>query len=182
MKKNCRAITLVEMLMVVAVIAILIALVFPVFGPVKAKSRETVCMSNLHQIGIALATYVSDYEGIDPVAGATQTTASLGLPFPPGPFFKQYVKNDDVRKCPSYHGGGEPLSGYMYPFFSSEDYPGAVSISGAMCPAVICDQHNARLDFSQAPHWETKKVLFLRLNQQVTSKTVPVRDYDYSRW
>lgn len=57
-----RAFTLVEILIVIAVIAILAALIFPVFGSVRDKSKQAVCLSNLSQIGKAVALYASDYD------------------------------------------------------------------------------------------------------------------------
>lgn len=45
-----RAFTLVELLVVIAVIAILAAILFPIFGTVREKTRQATCMSNLMQL------------------------------------------------------------------------------------------------------------------------------------
>ena len=55
-----RGFTLVELLVVIAVIAILAALVLPAFNRGKEAARSTSCLNNLHQIGIGLQLYVSD--------------------------------------------------------------------------------------------------------------------------
>lgn len=57
-----RAFTLIELLVVIAVIALLAALLFPVFAQARAKARQTVCLSNLRQIGLAVEQYASDHD------------------------------------------------------------------------------------------------------------------------
>jgi prepilin-type N-terminal cleavage/methylation domain-containing protein/prepilin-type processing-associated H-X9-DG protein len=57
-----RAFTLVELLVVIAVIAILAAILFPVFAQAREKARMSACLSNMRQIGSAMMMYVQDYD------------------------------------------------------------------------------------------------------------------------
>ena len=59
--------TLVELLIVIAVIAVLAALLLPVLGKAKEQGRSTACLSNLRQIGVALQIYVHENNNRMPV-------------------------------------------------------------------------------------------------------------------
>lgn len=58
--------TLIELLTVIAIIALLAAIIFPVFATVRGKARATTCQSNLRQLGTAAQMYMQDYDGIIP--------------------------------------------------------------------------------------------------------------------
>lgn len=60
MNKRRNAFTLIEILVVLAIIALLAALLFPAFNRAKESSRQTNCASNLQQIGFAVAQYRKD--------------------------------------------------------------------------------------------------------------------------
>jgi len=61
------AFTLTELLVTIAIIAALAALLLPVLGGAKEAGRSTACISNLHQIGVALQLYVQDNDHRFPV-------------------------------------------------------------------------------------------------------------------
>ncbi|MER3474603.1 MAG: hypothetical protein C4335_11360 [Armatimonadota bacterium] len=58
-----RAFTLLELLIAIAIIALLAALLFPVLAAGRRKAREAPCMSNLHQLLLAWTMYVDDSAG-----------------------------------------------------------------------------------------------------------------------
>ncbi len=61
MKKTIRAFTLLELLVVVAVIAILAALLFPALNRAKSAADSAACRSNLRQLTLGLSMYVQEH-------------------------------------------------------------------------------------------------------------------------
>ncbi|MFP3904099.1 MAG: type II secretion system protein [Armatimonadota bacterium] len=90
--------TLVEMLVVIAIIAVLSAILFPVFNSAREKGRETTCMSNLKQIGTAIELYVQDANGFLPLANNRPSEQS-----DPGiaDVLMPYTKSSEIFRCPS---------------------------------------------------------------------------------
>ena len=59
-RKSRAGFTLIELLVVVAIIGLLAAILFPVFAKAREKARQTACLSNQKQIGLALMQYAQD--------------------------------------------------------------------------------------------------------------------------
>ncbi len=56
-------VTLVELLIVVAIVALLAALLFPVFSHARSEAFQVTCANNLKQVGLATALYAQDNDG-----------------------------------------------------------------------------------------------------------------------
>lgn len=68
-RHSLRGFTLIEVLVVVAIIALLIAILLPSLAAARAQGRTTLCLSNLHQSGIAITTYSVENKGFVPRGG-----------------------------------------------------------------------------------------------------------------
>jgi len=118
-KMLSKGFTLIELLVVIAIIAILAAILFPVFAQAREKARQSTCLSNMKQLGLAIQMYADDYEEVLPqayieraVAGASEPSGgwwyndgTTGAIFWPQMLFP-YTKNWKIGACPSY-----PLKG-----------------------------------------------------------------------
>jgi prepilin-type N-terminal cleavage/methylation domain-containing protein/prepilin-type processing-associated H-X9-DG protein len=96
------AFTIIELLVVIAIIGILAALLFPFFSRARERDRQTACLSNLKQIGMALLLYAHDYDQAMPVLGP-KVPPIHGGGEDSQPYDRQlmpYVKNDRVYACP----------------------------------------------------------------------------------
>lgn len=61
-EKTGNGFTLIELLIVIAIISILAAILFPVFARARENARRTSCLSNLKQIGLGFMQYTQDYD------------------------------------------------------------------------------------------------------------------------
>jgi prepilin-type N-terminal cleavage/methylation domain-containing protein/prepilin-type processing-associated H-X9-DG protein len=93
-----KAFTLIELLIVIAIIAILAAILFPVFARARENARRSSCASNLKQIGLGIMQYTQDYDECLPSStdlnGTTNGYSWRGMTLP-------YTKSLQLYNCPS---------------------------------------------------------------------------------
>jgi prepilin-type N-terminal cleavage/methylation domain-containing protein len=112
-----RAFTLIELLVVIAIIGILASMLLPTLGKAKEQGKLINCISNLRQIGFALAMYQSDFSDRFPAAavlGGHDAVPALTNVFAPAterPLYS-YIRPSAVFRCMSDRGQGMiPLPG-----------------------------------------------------------------------
>lgn len=117
--------TLIELLVVITIIAMLAAMLFPVFGNVRSSAEKAKCASNMRQIGMAVLEYVHENDGVlpSPVWCGTQAGYKLGdqslagrlssfLNQPPPSSTSQRI---DVFLCPGWVRAKRPAPSNMNP-------------------------------------------------------------------
>ena len=67
---SSRAFTLIEVIVVLAIIVIMMSMVYPAYTTISERAKATTDMSNLRQIGLALQTYLNDKDGVLPAINA----------------------------------------------------------------------------------------------------------------
>ena len=96
-----RGMVFIELIVVVAILAILAAMLMPVYANARKKARQVRCAGSLHQIGSAIALYQADYDGGWPTAAA----APWGFAIEP------YVRTDYLKLgCTMTRRGSESIS------------------------------------------------------------------------
>jgi len=118
------------LLVVIAIIAILAAILFPVFAQARESARQSSCLSNTKQVGLGILQYVQDYDEKFPIwcyyingdpniwSGMFGNTAPYGGADKPwGPWknihvgwdkaVQPYIKNIQIFHCPSQGDGAD---------------------------------------------------------------------------
>ncbi|MEA3402648.1 MAG: DUF1559 domain-containing protein, partial [Armatimonadota bacterium] len=81
--------TLIELFVVVAIVATLGAILFPVFARAREKARQASCQSNIKQLTLGTRMFAEDYDGRLPAAATWRDDV---MP---------YVKDEELFECPS---------------------------------------------------------------------------------
>ncbi|MBI5832309.1 MAG: DUF1559 domain-containing protein [Armatimonadetes bacterium] len=151
MSRRPNAFTLIELLVVIAIIAILAAILFPVFAKAREKARQTSCLSNLKQLGLAVMQYCQDHDETYPlsyqdVSSGAGSAAQIPLTWPNR--IQTYIKSNQLYACPSdsrppnvdFAGCRPILQSYAWNRWVGLDIPGwgyfnRLSLAGVVAPA-----------------------------------------------
>jgi prepilin-type N-terminal cleavage/methylation domain-containing protein/prepilin-type processing-associated H-X9-DG protein len=105
--------TLMELLVVLALVAILSALAYPVYQRVIQSGRATGCVSNLRQISVALGAYLADNNNVMPTLNTARAATSDNVPVIDNTLSK-YITTPGVFACPADVNGFAQKSGTSY--------------------------------------------------------------------
>ena len=119
---------MIEILTVIAIIAVIVGILFPVFARVRESARTRTCISNLSQLGIAFQVYMQDYDGWLPSSKDILAGRGIWVALsPPCTFAYQpgrchylpeqgviypYVRDARIYVCPSDPWGAETRLSY----------------------------------------------------------------------
>jgi prepilin-type N-terminal cleavage/methylation domain-containing protein len=105
-----RAFTLIEVIVVLAIIAILMSMVYPMYTSISERAKATKDMSNLRQIGVATQTYLNDADGML-FSPSTSWTSQLNPKY-----FSAWrgFQSPFDKRASSEAGTGTPLSPISY--------------------------------------------------------------------
>lgn len=126
-----RGFTLVEVLVVIAVIGVLISLLLPAVQAARATARRAMCSNNLRQLGIALAEYDADRKAYPAGRGAPAPRI-----FSPQTHLLLYLEDHAIHSLIDFN---EAPAGYTAPpdivYDGTRNFPAAAMRAGVLlCP------------------------------------------------
>ena len=126
-----RGFTLIEVLVVVAIIALLLSILLPSLAHARVQAKASVCLSNLKQVGTGLTMYVTQNRDRYPMHSSLKSkTTALGKPRTRWPdYLHRHMKNKEIYACPTLtqqqradfskpwaHNPNETYGGYGFNF------------------------------------------------------------------
>jgi prepilin-type N-terminal cleavage/methylation domain-containing protein/prepilin-type processing-associated H-X9-DG protein len=150
--------TLLELLIVIAIITLLAAILFPAFAQAREKARQTHCLNNMRQLETAFAIYLQDYDGTLPGAGSAKSLSRVGHWVPAAPVsltqpchveqgaIYPYLRNPQVYVCPSDANG--QVKRLSYSMNDRLDFLSAALIDDSSKTVLLVDEQNGLDDGS----------------------------------
>jgi prepilin-type N-terminal cleavage/methylation domain-containing protein/prepilin-type processing-associated H-X9-DG protein len=119
-----RAFTLIEVLVVVAIIALLVSILLPTLKRAKEQAKRAVCAAHMHQLSLGVFSYANDHRGSGPMRGfktytVSETEHEAGVP--PGRsdvkvltnlglLYKKWIgSQQDILYCPANYANTRDL-------------------------------------------------------------------------
>ncbi len=152
-RSSGQAFTLIELLIVIAIIAMLVSILLPSLTKAKQMAKNTMCLSNLHNFALAAQIYAETYDGTYPISNYSKFTSTFTI------YAWDFItsidangnttiksgllwQGDDAKKaqqCPSFEGAAnwlsDPYTGYNY----NTSYIGRGMGTSSMTPASLED-------------------------------------------
>lgn len=175
-RRACAAFTLIEVLVVVAIVSILAALLFSGLQNLQSRAERTKCAANLRQVGVGISLYTQENDLVTPrldhqivqdlfpylYPNTTSIPVISGTGFPPELLHTVFA-------CPSMHrdtGNSSARSyGYNAPLISSPDNP-AENKTGTRSPRLkmqILAQPTKVMLYGDT--WNSSAIQFSRIAQ-----------------
>jgi prepilin-type N-terminal cleavage/methylation domain-containing protein/prepilin-type processing-associated H-X9-DG protein len=92
--------TLIEVLVVIAIIGVIAAILFPVIASARESAKGTTCLSNLKQLAVGLNLYAQDYNDNHPEIRPTAFGERVSFPMGWAGKLYPFIKSTDVFHCP----------------------------------------------------------------------------------
>ena len=119
--KRC-GFTLLELLVVLGIIMLLAAILFPVMSPTHHHpSRRSHCQNNLKQIGLAFMQYTQDYDEQLPPIKLKAVSASIApyrTPYGWADAIQPYLKSTQIYQCSTENNLGNRTADAVMPNFT----------------------------------------------------------------
>ncbi len=139
--------TIVELLVVISIITLLIALLLPALKQTREVAKMSLCQSNLHQLGLAVAIYAADHYGLYPSAIANSADPRHFSPWE-ALWQNKAIGTREVWDCPADETR-EPNgwdAWYMHP---------SVAWAGPYNRSYVYEWSAGQYDVRTTPQWQT---------------------------
>ncbi|MGB0715854.1 MAG: prepilin-type N-terminal cleavage/methylation domain-containing protein [Phycisphaerae bacterium] len=157
--KRRHAFTIIEILVVVAIIVLLVAILMPSLSQARQHAKSVLCGSNLHHIGLSVAVYATESDGYYPVSyyyprnpAGSWSVKQQNKAHPFGYVHWSYAINqngaieDKAFQCPDYENGGAPRTN---PGEDPHDWEGGqIDQNGDKAPARLRDKQATRMAYT----------------------------------
>jgi prepilin-type N-terminal cleavage/methylation domain-containing protein len=169
--KRRSALTLVELLVVVAIIGMLIALLLPAVQSARATARSAACKNNLRQIGLAVHQFCDAHGGRFPTFSHNQSDKQGSWVYTLAPYLESV---DEIRICPEDPIGDERLratsTSYVLNEYVAANVEDAVQninkLEATTKTMIVFEGSDQRSTAFQNEHVHASK-WFSRVNQQL---------------